>query len=185
MLPYYTAYVAERLGEKKKAESYYKIASLNHDAPQVSRFLMLLAQANDGDRISAAEKFLLIGVGGYDESPYTCGMTLRDIIEKFGKKKIVTETDVGFLKEKEKTLTPPKDTKNPLSSSVTGCYESGTRAIKQFYLAYIDEVSQSYPQIATGSGLIASGALSSIPTLESQKGWSVRKKDGIWRYTNY
>ena len=50
MLPYYTAYVAERLGEKKKAEFYYKIASLNHDAPEVSRFLMLLAQANDGDR---------------------------------------------------------------------------------------------------------------------------------------
>ena len=47
MLAYNIAYTANELGDAKKAELYYKIASMNHDAPLASRFLGPLMRARE------------------------------------------------------------------------------------------------------------------------------------------
>jgi hypothetical protein len=124
MLPYYMANILDRLGERSTSEKYYKIASLNSDAPKVSRFLMLLERAKDGNYEDAGRKFLLTGIAGYDEDPYSCQSGLSRILVRFSTRSVTSEEDISFLKSEEKKLTPPKDTKNPLASSVTSCYES-------------------------------------------------------------
>ncbi len=44
MLPYYMGFATYEMGENKaKASEYYKIASMNDDAPQASRILSILA----------------------------------------------------------------------------------------------------------------------------------------------
>lgn len=43
-IPYYAAYVADMLGDRKQSYEYYALASANEDAPQAARFLALLIQ---------------------------------------------------------------------------------------------------------------------------------------------
>jgi hypothetical protein len=62
MLPYYLAYVSNELGYYEGAERYYKIASMNDDAPKASRFLGPLVEAKKGEYRKAAERFILIGI---------------------------------------------------------------------------------------------------------------------------
>ena len=62
MLAYNIAYTASELSDIDTAESYYKIASMNHDGPLASRFLGTLARAKEGDHIRSGEKFLLIAI---------------------------------------------------------------------------------------------------------------------------
>ena len=47
MLAYNIAYTANELGDAKKAERYYKIASTNSGAPLASRFLGPLMRARE------------------------------------------------------------------------------------------------------------------------------------------
>lgn len=67
MIPYYLAAVMSNLGKHAEAEKLYKIASVQSDAPQASRFLSVLERAETGDLRSAATRFLLIALEGYDE----------------------------------------------------------------------------------------------------------------------
>ena len=124
MLPYYSASVANNLGETALAASYYKLASMNDDAPKASRFLVLLTEAKEGDRLSVAKRFLLIGVEGYDEDPYICKDTLIEILKKLDKKDSLDQEFISWLTSKESLLTPYKNQNNPLASSPTNCYES-------------------------------------------------------------
>ena len=44
MLPYYLGFTTHQMGEDKSlASEYYKIASMNDDAPQASRILSILS----------------------------------------------------------------------------------------------------------------------------------------------
>ncbi len=181
MLPYNVAYVAGALSELDKSELYYKIASTHKEAPQASRFLGPLMQAKEWEHKKTAEKFLLIGIDGYDESPYTCSNTLAGIITDIKTKKL--KEVVGLLPEKESLLIAPKDTKNPLASSTTTCYASWIRAMKQLYLAYITEVSLVKPSLRTGEELMQAWLLKSIPSIREQNGWRIIKnKNNVWTY---
>lgn len=128
---------------------------MNDDAPQVSRFLALLMQAKEGNYEEAGRKFLLIALSGYDEPPYACQENIGEILRRFSTGAVLSSTDIDFIKSHEIRLSPPKDTKNPLASSVTSCFESGNRGIKQLYISYIDASTQTLSGITTGSGLRA------------------------------
>lgn len=116
---------------------------MNTDAPEVSRFLALLMRAKEGNYEDAGRKFLLIGASGYDEPPYDCQKNIGEILMRFATGGVRTEADIEFIKTRELQLAPPKDTKNPLASSVTSCYDSGNRGIKQLYISYIDTLAKS------------------------------------------
>ena len=61
MLPYYLAFTTYQMGENRaKAAEYYKIASMNTDAPTASRILGILALSAEGDYLSSALNFALI-----------------------------------------------------------------------------------------------------------------------------
>ncbi len=182
MLPYNLAYTASELSDTDTAESYYKVASMNHDAPLASRFLGTLARAKEGDHREAAERFLLIAIEWYDEEPYICRNIGIELLENM-KKNISLKELTSHLREKEKNLIPQKDIKNPLATSGTNCNEWVIRAMKQLYLAYITEVASSHPDIIEGSDLIKAWFLDSIPTILSQDGWDIsRWKDNLWKY---
>ncbi len=68
LIPYYMAITAHNIGEKKASENYYKIASMQSDAPEASRFLSILERAKSGDFLSAASRFFIIALDGYDEN---------------------------------------------------------------------------------------------------------------------
>jgi hypothetical protein len=182
MLPYYTAYVASEVDEPTQAAKYYKIASMNDDAPEVSKFLWPLMLGKKWDHKEAAEKLLIIGIDGYDEAPYTCRTLWLKILTSL--KTTPLSEVVNTLRLWEDTLIEPQDTKNPLASSNTACYPSIVRAMKQIYFAYITDISLWRPDITTGEELVSNGLLSKIPTIKEQDGWwLIREKNGQWRYT--
>jgi hypothetical protein len=87
MLPYYLAFTTYQMGESKaKAAEYYKIASMNDDAPTASKILGILALSADGDYMASALNFALVGSTGYDVEPYSCravaGTLIADLIAK-------------------------------------------------------------------------------------------------------
>ncbi len=187
MLPYYIAYIASNLWNTQEAEEYYKIASMNTDAPKASQFLSVLMRAKSGNLVDAAKKFLLIAIDGYDEDPYVCRINALEILKKIGNESIITLEKVKWIEKKEKEIQPPKDIHNPLSASATNCHDSTKRWIKQLYLAYIENASLSFPEVTTGDELIAKKIIPYIPKLEEQKtvwkNWTVRKWSGsIWVY---
>jgi hypothetical protein len=180
MLAYNIAYVAGALWEHTKSEYYYKLASTQREWPQASRFLAVLATAKEWDHRSAAEKFLLWAIEGYDEYPLICQSSSVAILQKL--KHWSLRELVETLPWVETSLTAPQDTNNPLAKSSTNCYNSALRALKQLYLAYITEITVSRPELTTGDDIIRAGLLSSLPTLEDQKGFTVKKEKGIWNY---
>ncbi len=182
MLPYYIAYVASNLWDTKEAEEYYKIASMNTDAPKASRFLWLLMRAKAGDYIEVAKKFLLIAVDGYDEDPYICRSNALEILKKIGNNTTLSLETIEWIGRKEKEILPPKDIHNPLAASATNCHDSTMRGIKQLYLSYIRDKSLPFPEISKWEELIEKKIIPFIPILEEQKAswenWTVIKM--IW-----
>lgn len=183
MVPYYLAAVASNLGEFSEAAEYYKIASMQSDGPEASRFLSVLMQSEEGNYHDAAIRFFLIAVDGYDEG--SCAVEAVSLIQKYRDRLPENESDILGIEAVEKNLTAPKDTKNPLSQSSTSCYASTNRGIKALYLGYINTKAQKNPTAKTAKDLIQSGTLSSIPTPISLKGFTViKQKNGIWEYRN-
>ena len=181
ILPYNIAYTASELSHTDDAESYYKIASMNHDSPLASRFLGTLARAKEGDHLSSAEKFLLISIEWYDEDPYICKTLALEILTSMKRDAPLKEI-ISHLREKEKKLIPSKDTKNPLATSGTSCNESLVRAMKQLYLGYIAEVGLKKPDITEASDLVQAWLLDTIPSTLEQDGWDVTRTDSLWKY---
>lgn len=71
--------IAHNIGQKKASEDYYKIASMQSDAPEASRFLSILERAKNGDSLSAASRFFLIALDGYDENE-VCHTITKEIL---------------------------------------------------------------------------------------------------------
>jgi hypothetical protein len=166
MLPYYTAYVANELKERDKASSYYKIASMNDDAPLASRFLGPLIRAQEGDHKKAAERFLLIAIEGYDSDPYICRNTALSLLKAL--KNNALDEIIKTLRKQEESLPEKQDDLNTIAAGETSCHNSIIRAMKQLYLAHINEVSKNYPEIRTGEELIKKGVISSYGTIKEQ-----------------
>lgn len=156
MMPYYMAVVAHNVGDKKASEQYYKIASMQSDAPEASRFLSILERAKNGDSLSAASRFLLIALDGYDEDE-VCHTIAKDILGRFAKKLPESEKEISWLEATEKNIPPIRDVKNPLSGASTNCVDSTKRGIKQLYLGYISHISEKYPEAKSGNDLIRLG----------------------------
>jgi hypothetical protein len=181
MLAYNVAITANELEEYSKARQYFKIASVEEKWPQAARFLGPLMDAKRWDHRSTGERFLLLAIGWYDETPFSCQKSAWETLIQYK-----TESLSGLiesLEATEKTLSKPKDMSSPIATSGNTCHGFFVRAIKQFYLAYISEISKDYPEITTGSGLLEKGLIKKIPTIEEQIGWSIIKKDDQWRYT--
>ncbi|MBP6981553.1 hypothetical protein KBB25_02155 [Candidatus Gracilibacteria bacterium] len=182
LIPYYMAITAHNIGEKKASENYYKIASMQSDAPEASRFLSILERAKSGDFLSAASRFFIIALDGYDENE-GCQTITKEILGRYAQKLPAEKKDIDWLMDREKKIPPIQDIKNPLSGSSTNCVESTKRGIKQLYLGYITEISKKYPEVKSGKDLIKSGGLEYIPTLSSQTDFTVKKgTDGNWTY---
>ncbi len=182
-LPYYAAYIADGLGKRALAQKYYTIASANTDAPQASRFLALLMQWKDGNRLDAALQFFLIASSGYDEAPFTCRDDSLDILSRVQKWKSITPELITLLEKHDTTIEKPKDTKNPLAASSTNCFDSFHRWAKQFYLAYITEISRASPETIDWASLIKKWLLWTIPKPFWWEDLKVlRGKNGWWEY---
>jgi hypothetical protein len=182
MLPYYLAFAYSQPGQEKlKASEYYKIASMNHDGPFASRTLSILALSGEGDYLSSALSFALVGATGYDQDPYTC----QDLATTIGRdilwRRKIDKNWITELQKKEKSLQNTKDAKNPISQSSNNCYDMVTRSIESIYLSYISERAKG-STAKTGDELIRLGVLQEIPTLSSKLWYTVRLRDGIWEY---
>ena len=180
MLAYNVAITASELSEYSKARQYFKVASVEEEWPQAARFLWPLMDAKAWNNKTAWERFLLIAISGYDEPPYICQKVAWDTLKRY--KTDAFSTFIDTLENTESLISEPNDVSNPIALSGNTCYGFLVRWIKQFFLAYIHDVSKEYPEITTGSGLLEKGLLKKIPTIQEQKGWSVIKKDGQWRY---
>jgi hypothetical protein len=181
MLAYNVAITANELGEYTKARQYFKVASVEEKWPKAARFLGPLMDAKLWDHRSAWEKFLLLAIGWYDETPFSCQNKAWESLIHY--KTLSFSGFIDILETVENTIENPKDMSSPIASSGNTCHGFFLRAIKQFYLAFITDVSKNYPDITNGSWLLEKGLLKKIPTLEEQSGWTVIKKNGQWKYS--
>ncbi len=182
MLPYYIAFTLHQTGENKtEASTYYKIATMNNDAPQVSRILSILALSADGDYLATATNFALIGSSGYDVEPYTCRTLAISLTRDLIRERKPDITWISELRRQESSLEDTRDPRNPLSNSSDNCYDMTTRSIKAIYLDYIADMAK-WTDAKNGDDLIDLWKLDQIPTIKSQSGYSVWQKGGIWEY---
>lgn len=182
-LPYNVAITANELGSYEKAKQYFKVASVQEEGPQAARFLWPLMDGKLWDYKNAGERFLLIALEAYDEAPFVCQKIALETLNQY--KTTSFPAFIEGLDEKEESLAVLKDTENPLATTENTCNGFFIRAVKQFYLAYINEVSKNHPEITTWSGLIEQWLLTKIPTLKEQRWWTVWKKNGTWKYQTY
>jgi len=57
-----------------------------------------------------------------------------------------------------------------------------SRGLQYTYLTFITQQAAHSPELETGKELIDSGILTHIPTIQTQSGMTVYKKNGIWNY---
>ena len=182
MLPYYLAFTTYQMGENRaKAAEYYKIASMNDDAPTASRILGILALSAEGDYMASALNFALVGFTGYDIDPYSCRTIATSLIRDLIAKRKPNTIWVNELSRADKNLKDTRDESDPLSNSSDNCYDMTTRSIKSIYLSYIADVAE-WTDAKNGDDLIQIGKLTTIPTLSIHRGYGVREKNGIWEY---
>lgn len=182
MLAYYMGFDTYQMGEDKtKASEYYKIASMNDDTPKWSRILSILSLSAEWDHMASALNFAVIGSTGYDIEPYSCQELANSLIRDIAQKK---EPDISWINElqsKEAKLRDTRDNKNPISNSSNNCYDMTTRSIKEVYLSYITERAKG-TSAKNGDELIQLWRIESIPTLSTQSGYLLKKRNDIWIY---
>lgn len=182
MIPYYLGYQDNNLHDWAKSEYYYKIASMQDDAPWASRFLAILAKSNEWNYLDSALSFLLIGADGYDPEPFVCKQIAKDIVKDLLKKRKIDGWWIRKIEGLESKLTNTKDTKKPESYATNNCFDSTERGIKQIYIDYISEIAKKYPDVSDAKELVKKWVISHIPAIQSQKWFTVIQKDGVWRY---
>ncbi|MBX9808938.1 hypothetical protein K2X92_00930 [Candidatus Gracilibacteria bacterium] len=181
-LPYYMGFIIQQMGTNKvEASEYYKIASAQDNAPGASKILGILALSSEGDYMASALNFGLIAVNGYDNSPFTCRSLSENIILDIGSKRILDNGWIGELEKAEKDINTNQYGNSPLANATDNCPEMIQKSIKQIYLAYIAERA-SGTNFTTGEELVKSKLIPLIPTISSQKNYTVYLKDGTWQY---
>lgn len=181
-LPYYMGFVTYQMGNKKsEASEYYKIASMNDDAPNASRLLWVLALGAEWDYRASALNFALIGSTGYDIEPYTCRDIATGLIQDISVKRVLDIKWIQELNNKKNNLQNNKDPKNIISSASDNCYDMTTRAIETLYLNYIAERAKHTPA-KNEDDIIKLGLLQPTQTDSIKKWFTVYMKEGIWQY---
>lgn len=168
---------------EKKAESseYYKIASMNDDAPKASRLLGILALGAEGDYSASSLNFALLGSTGYDIEPYTCRNISKELIKDISNKR---KLDTGWIRElinKKTHLKSNKDPKNIISGAADNCYDMSTRAIETLYLNYVANLAKG-TSAKNENDLIKLGLLKNTEVDVIKNGFTTYEKDGIWQY---
>lgn len=183
-IPYYigSKYDIE-LWDKIMAARYYKIASMHEDAPQISRYLGIIAFSSMGNYRDAAMTLSLMASESYDNTPYTCHDLARSIVYDITQDRAYSLEWIRYISEKEWWLQIPTDTTNPQVIGESTCYHHLQRGIKQLYLWFITQISADYPDITSSKELVDYNIIPFIPTIQSQKGFGLIKKNGIWKYT--
>lgn len=183
LLPYYIGFVISQIWNNKiEASDYYKIASAQEDAPPASKILWILALSNDGDYMASALNFWLLWSNGYDTEPFVCKSMSEKLIQDISQKRELNSEWIEELEKNEQKLHTWIDHSDPLGNTKDNCISMVEKSIKYVYLAYIASRANNTP-FTTGNELIKAQLLKKIPTISSQKGYSVKLKDGIWQYT--
>ncbi len=183
MIPYFVAFATYQMGDNKaQASEYYKIASMNNDAPIASRQLGIIALAAEWDFRSSALNFALVGADGYDSDPYICRNFANRIISDLASNRLLNTNWIDELEKNEISLIDTRDSKNPNSQSNNNCYDMTKHSIKALYLWYITDIA-SGSTAKNGDDLIRLWLIKSIPTISTLTGYTVRKIDGIWEYS--
>lgn len=139
MLPYYLAFAIQQSGKNKtEASDYYKLASLNDDAPKASRTLSILAKAAEGDHFASALNFFLLAATGYDKDPYTCQQLANNLIP-LATEKSLHRTQVASIIRYTDALEDTREKENPNSLASNNCYDMTLRGTRELLLAYITE----------------------------------------------
>ncbi len=187
MIPYYIGFhYSNDFEEGEKASYYYKIASMQDNAPEATKFLGPIALANTKDPIDAALSFLLIAKDGYDKEPYECTKLADLLIQEINSKRMTLEDAwIDELQAKHVTIKDPKTENLPDAYSSNNCYDNLERGVKQIYIAYISEKAKIAPEITDAKTLVQSWIIQKIPTIPSQAGFNVRKRDGRWMFRSY
>lgn len=181
-IPYYLAsrYDSDII-DKSQASRYYKIASMHSDGPMASRFLGILAFSNTWNYHDWALTFSLIAAEWYDEEPYMCRDLAVSLVKDLSNKIPWTDDWLSELQKKEQLLQSPKDTSNPLALH-SSCFDSLERGIKQIYIWYVTDIAEGIDDVTTIEELIELWKIRNIPTIQSQKDFTMVKKNGKWRY---
>jgi hypothetical protein len=182
MLPYYLGFSTHQMGEDKSlASEYYKIASMNDDAPQSSRILSILSLSAEWDYMASALTFALVGSTGYDVDPYVCHTLAKSLISDIIAKRKPNTAWINGLSRIERDLEDTRKADDPISNSSDNCYDMTTRSIKEIYLDYIATLA-NWTTAKNGEDLIKLGRIIKIPTLSFHDWYWVREKNGIWEY---
>ncbi len=181
-LPYYIAFVTYQMGDKKaESAEYYKIASMNEDAPNASRLLWILALSAEWDYRASALNFALIGSTGYDVEPYACRNLAIDLVDQINKKRILNNEWIKDLVNQKNNLKNNKDPKNIISTASDNCHDMTTRAIETLYLNYTADLAKG-TEAKNEDNLIAIGLLKNTETDAIKKWFTTYEKDWIWQY---
>lgn len=146
MLPYLIAFYGGQLGQDSTiAENYYKIASMQDDAPSISQILAVIGTGDKDNPKIIATKLALIAINGYDEKPFECSALANTIVNTLQKNDFSKNT-LYSIQKSEKLLTPPK---NPNIIGAESCYNMLERSIKYTFLSFFDEMGAQLPDMTT------------------------------------
>lgn len=178
-LAYHIGFYGWQLGDNPEiARTYYTIAAMHDDAPEVSRILAVLANNSKEDPKGISLNFTLLALGGYDDEPYQCHTLSQKLLDSIGHTHIDT-TLIQEINTLESSLLP---TDNASQRGVKSCYEMLQRALKFFYLAYVTEKSAPYPNVLHADVLVEKNIIPYIPTPQMHSGMTMKKINNVWNY---
>ncbi len=183
MVPYYLwMHFLFSLNNGERASYYYKIASMNDDAPDASKYLVFLAKTYAGNPFDSAISSLLMWAWWYDREPYECLNATREVFSKVHKVEDMTPEFISTLEKIEQWLKDTHSPNIPESNNATNCFDSFKRATKSFYIAYITEQWKKYPKVTDAQDFVKMGILSHIPTIRWQEGYRLLKRWSVWNF---
>jgi len=169
--------------DKKKAVDYYKIAMMHDNVPPAVRFLGILAFSTDGNYRDGALAFFLLASSWYDQRGGACIEMSQEVTRELLDETPYSLSWIESLQARYLSLPlPDKNSTHPLSATAANCHDNLGRWLKQLYLWYIDHVTVGYPDITTGSEIIALGILWAIPKISDEPTLSVTKMHNTWQY---
>ena len=109
MLPYYIGFhYANDFEDGEKASYYYKIASMQDDAPSATAFLGPIALARASNPRDAILSFLYIARDGYDAEPFECRKLTNELISDIMSNRVIDQVWVDAIRKREMSLQDPK-----------------------------------------------------------------------------
>ena len=183
LVPYYIwMHTLFSLGDGEWASQYYKIASMNDDAPEASKYLVFLAKTYAGNPFDGALSSLLVWASWYDREPYECLNATKEVLATLHTPQDITPDFLLRLEKTEKSLKDTRSPSIPESNNATNCFDSFKRATKAFYIAYVTEQGKKYPEVTDAQDFMKMGIISHIPTVRWQEGYKLLKRWSIWNF---